>query len=167
MNYFSSDFHLLHKVITKYRPQFSSAKEHDEYILEMMSKLGKRDILHILGDFIFDAPEYESYLEAIGKMPLRIKLVLGNHDSKRLYQARPKNIELQLPLYSYKNLWISHCPIHPDEIRGRLGNVCGHLHGTAIKHFDGTDDERYFNVNLDNNDFKFVPFETIQKHFDM
>lgn len=104
MNYFSSDFHLLHKVITKYRPQFSSAKEHDEYILETMSKLGKRDILHILGDFIFDAPEYESYLEAIGKMPLRIKLVLGNHCSLKLYQARPKNIELQLPLYSYKNL---------------------------------------------------------------
>lgn len=167
MNYFSSDFHLLHKVITKYRTQFSSAKEHDEYILEMMSKLGKRDILHILGDFLFDAPEYESYLEAIGKMPLRIKLVLGNHCSLKLYQARPKNIELQLPLYSYKNLWISHCPIHPDEIRGRLGNVHGHLHGTTIKHFDGAEDERYFNVNLDNNDFKFVPFETIQKHFDM
>ena len=113
-NYLSSDWHLGHKVITKYRPQFSSPEEHDEAIFSELGKLNKRDILYILGDFLFDCPDFEKYLERIAKYPCRIKLVMGNHDSLKLYsQTIAKNIEIQLPLFSYKNNWISHCPIHP------------------------------------------------------
>lgn len=153
MNFFSSDFHLGHKVIApKYR-NFTSQDEHDSLILDKMAKLNKRDILFILGDFIFDSDRYDYYIKSINKMSCRIKLVMGNHDSLQLYKE-PK-LEIQLPLFSYKNNWISHCPIHPNEIRGRQGNIHGHLHGDRIS------DHRYFNVNLDNNDFKFVPFEEI------
>ena len=43
-NYFTSDWHLGHKVIIKYRKQFSTIEEHDEAIFKEMDKLKKRDI---------------------------------------------------------------------------------------------------------------------------
>lgn len=156
-NYFTSDWHLGHKVIIKYRKQFSTIEEHDEAIFKEMDKLKKRDILYIIGDFLFDCDNFENYLLRISKYPFRIKLVMGNHDSLKLYsQTIAKNIEIQLPLFSYKNNWITHCPIHPKEIRGRDKIIHGHLHGDII------DDPRYFNVNLDNNGFKFVDFDYIK-----
>lgn len=157
MVYFSSDFHLGHNSILKYRTKFSSIEEHDEAIFKEMDKLKKRDILYIIGDFLFDCDNFENYLLRISKYPFRIKLVMGNHDSLKLYsQTIAKNIEIQLPLFSYKNNWITHCPIHPKEIRGRGKIIHGHLHGDII------DDPRYFNVNLDNNGFKFVDFDYIK-----
>ena len=54
MVYFSSDFHLGHNSILKYRTKFSSIEEHDEAIFKEMDKLKKRDILYIIGDFLFD-----------------------------------------------------------------------------------------------------------------
>lgn len=153
MNLFSSDFHLGHRVIVpKYR-NFASQEEHDNRIFDMIAKLNKRDVLFILGDFIFDSEKYDYYIEQMNKMSCRIKLIMGNHDSLKLYKE--PRFEIQLPLFSYKNNWISHCPIHPDEIRNRNKNIHGHLHGSII------DDPRYFNVNLDNNNFEFVEFEKI------
>ena len=162
--YFSSDFHLGHKAITKYRTQFSSMEEHDEAILTMLESFPKRTLMHILGDFLFDGPNLNYYLLRLSNLPYKIKLVMGNHDSKLLYSKCPSNIEIQLPLYSYKNMWISHCPIHPQELRSRILSVHGHLHGGIVHHCDGEPDERYFNVNLDNNNFKPVPIETINSY---
>ena len=153
MNFFSSDFHLGHRVIVpKYR-NFTSQEEHDNKIFDMIAKLNKRDVLFILGDFIFDSEKYDYYIEQMNKMSCRIKLIMGNHDSLKLYKE--PRFEIQLPLFSYKNNWISHCPIHPNELRNRNKNIHGHLHGGVI------DDPRYFNVNLDNNNFEFVEFEKI------
>ena len=123
-----------------------------------LQKLKKRDILFVLGDFLFPGPDYEMYLEAIGKMPFRLKLILGNHDSLALYTGRPKNIELQLPLFSYKNMWVSHAPIHPNELRNRLGCIHGHLHKETL------DDPRYLNVNIDIWE-RFVTLDEIKDHF--
>lgn len=159
-NYFSSDWHLGHKSILKYREQFKTTEEHDEAIFKELAKLNKRDILYILGDFLFDCENFEKYLERIALYSCRIKLVLGNHDSLKLYsQTVAKNIELQLPLFSMKNFWISHCPVHYQELRGRVGNIHGHLH------FAELDDPRYFDVGLDKNNFKFVDFEDIKNIF--
>lgn len=154
--YMTSDWHLGHKVITKYRTQFKTIEEHDDAIFAEAQKLKKRDILFVLGDFLFDCDKFEAYLERIATIPCRIKLVLGNHDSLKLYtQTIAKNIEIQLPLFSYKSYWISHCPIHPDELRGRLGNIHGHLHHAQLG------DQRYYDVGLDKNDFKFIEFEKV------
>lgn len=161
--YFSSDFHLGHKAITKYRTQFSSMEEHDEAILTMLESFPKRTLMHILGDFLFDGPSLNYYLLRLSNLPYKIKLVMGNHDSKLLYTKCPSNIEIQLPLYTHKNMWISHCPIHPQELRSRILSVHGHLHNDIIK-INGKPDYRYFNVNLDNNYFKPVPLEEIVEY---
>ena len=167
--YFSSDFHLGHNAILKYRPQFKNIQEHDEAILSQIHALTKRDVLMILGDFIFASDRYDYYISELRKIKCRIKLVMGNHDSMQLYKESIPYVEIQLPLFSYKNMWVSHAPIHPQEIRNRLGNIHGHLHssvvekskiipvyGGVIHKNSSVPDERYFNVNLDNNNFKFV-----------
>ena len=159
--YFTSDLHLGHNVIVpKYR-DFTSQAEHDNTIFDLFSKLTKRDVVTVVGDFIFDGPNYDQYIDTFNKFSCRIKLVMGNHDSKRLY-SEPK-FEVQLPLYSYKNMWVSHCPIHTQELRSRDLNIHGHLHGFNIM-LDGKPDLRYFNVNLDNNSFKLVHLDQIKDH---
>jgi calcineurin-like phosphoesterase family protein len=157
MVYFTSDTHLGHKAIIKYRPQFGTVEEHDDYIINMILSLGKRDVLLLLGDFLFDGPHYEEYVQRLSQAKCRIKLVMGNHDSRKLYDE--SFVEMQLPLFCYKSMWISHCPIHPKEIRDRIGNIHGHLHGGIIP------DSRYFNVNLDNNNFEFVKLDTIKQYY--
>lgn len=161
MVYFTSDLHLGHKSICKYRTKFSTPKEHDDYVIDKILALGKRDILFVLGDFLFDGDHYDEYIDRLAKKKCRIKLIMGNHDSLKLYKE--DWIEMQLPLFSYKNHWITHCPIHSQEIRNRAGVIHGHLHGDVVKAGPYTNDKRYFNVNLDNNNFEFVTMEQITK----
>lgn len=165
MRYFTSDVHLGHKAILKYR-DYNSIEEHDNHFFDLCSKLKKRDILYVLGDFIFDN-NYEYYIKNLAKMSCRFKVVLGNHDSLKLYKEDRFNLELQLPLFSYKGNWITHAPIHSQELRGR-NCIHGHLHGTFVRmdRFIPAPDTRYFNVNLDNNNQEFVLYEEIQEYFD-
>lgn len=172
--YFTSDLHIGHKSITKYRPEFQTMEEHDDYMIDKILELKKRDVLYVVGDFLFDGPHYDDYIERLSKKKCRIKLIMGNHDSKKLYKE--DIFEMQLSLFCYKSIWISHVPIHPDEIRGRLGCIHGHLHKEVVQKskitFYGTrklvSDPRYFNVNIDapGNDYNFVDFDKIKKHFD-
>lgn len=157
-NLWTSDLHLGHKAIVKYRSNFKTMKEHDDFIIEKIINLSKKCVLHILGDFLFDGPHYNEYIERLSKKKCRIKLIMGNHDSLKLYKE--DIFELQLPLYSYKGIWISHAPIHPQELKGRDGNIHGHLHKEKLK------DKRYFNVNIDVNNFEFVPLNTIKNYFE-
>ena len=102
MIFFTSDLHFGHRVICKYRSNFKTAQEHDEYFLQKIEALGKRDILYILGDFLFDGEFYDEYIKRLQKVKCRIKLVMGNHDSLKLYNeinptlnGRPSRIEIQ------------------------------------------------------------------------
>lgn len=178
MVFFSSDFHLGHKNIIKYRPQFSSIEEHDNAIFNICSKLTKRDDLFVLGDIMFDSEHFDRYLSTLAKMPCKFKFILGNHCSTKLYtQTIASNIKILPPLVSYKSFWLSHCPIHPQELRSRILNIHGHLHNhivetrvlidspfTSTPYEELIPDTRYFNVNLDNNDFKLVTLEHIKAH---
>lgn len=167
-NYFTSDLHIGHRAICKYRPHFKTPEEHDLYWIEKIEALGKRDILFILGDFLFPGPKFDEYHERLQKVKCRIKLVMGNHDSLELYQnvnpvirsnkPVPSRIEIQLPLFSYKNFWLSHCPIHPQEMRNRKLNIHGHLHASVL------DDTRYFDVCPEKHNYEFVDFESIKKY---
>ena len=88
--------HLGHKVITKYRDNFSSIEEHDSVILDNFAKLSKKDIVIIHGDFIFQSEKYDYYIELLKKMSCRMKLILGNHDTLKLYKEnRLPKLEIQ------------------------------------------------------------------------
>lgn len=174
--YVTADLHLGHKNIYKYRDRFSSMQEHDEYMFSKIMELRKQDVLIVLGDFLFDCPHYEQYIERLREKKCRIKLIMGNHDSKLLYNSDV--VEVQLPLYQKKNIWMSHCPIHPGEMRDRLGNLHGHLHleevtqkATSFNSFNNrvehkqVKDTRYFNANIDVNNYEFVDFKEVEEYF--
>jgi calcineurin-like phosphoesterase family protein len=162
--YVASDLHLGHKSICKYRTQFASADEHHNTILENIATvLGKRDTLLLLGDVAF-SPEWMTKLFTT-VVAHKIMMLHGNHDLpianilhlKDLAQAttgRQFAFEIY-GLHSYRSTWLSHSPIHSDEIRNRLGNIHGHTHAYNIP------DERYFNASMENINYKPILFADI------
>lgn len=149
--YLTSDLHLGHRSVHKYRTQFSSAEEHHEAVFDnTASAVNKRDTLWLLGDVAFD----RYWLERIKGIRCHKVLVCGNHDRDRnitmkdLCEVYDKIYALQ----SHRNMWFTHCPIHPQEIRGREAVIHGHLHDKLIP------DDRYINVCLEHTDFRPVKF---------
>lgn len=68
-------------------------------------------------------------------------LILGNHDTDRKLSINDLVYvydEIH-SLYKHKEFWLSHAPIHSDELRGKI-NIHGHTHEHCI------DDDRYINV---------------------
>ena len=156
--YMISDTHFGHSNMTKYRP-FDSKEEHDNFILENILKVvGKRDSLYILGDVCV---HFDGWW-CVGEIARRIEflhVVLGNHDLERKnhpemsqYLMRCKGV---YGMRRYKNAWLTHAPIHPAELRGKI-NVHGHVHSATIE------DERYVNVSCENTGYVPINFVDIQ-----
>lgn len=59
-------------------------------------------------------------------------------------------------LFKYKDFWLSHCPLHPNELRGKK-NIHGHVH------FQSIPDSRYFNTSLENINYTPINVEEIRK----
>ncbi len=148
----SSDLHLGHKNIHKFRSEFSTADEHHETIFENLAmNIKKADSLLLLGDVAFS----KYWLEKVSSINCKkITLVCGNHDTEN----RIKMIDLcnaydeVQSLFSKRNIWFSHCPIHDTQFRGKIFNIHGHLHADKI------DDSRYINACVEHHGFKPVSF---------
>lgn len=155
--FFTSDWHIGHTFAARHRG-FSSLDEHDMTIIENTNSLvGKRDKLYILGDVCF----------AMNRMPLfhllkvrEIEMIFGNHDKFNV-QVYLKYFNKIHGFYKYKGAFLSHCPIHPQELYRVSGNIHGHIHNNFRT--KPLEDSRYFNVNVDLNGFKPVSFDTIKE----
>lgn len=163
---FTSDLHLGHRNICKYRTQFSSPEEHDNTLYEnLATSVHKRDTLYLLGDIAFTF----EWLEKIKQINCRHKLlVCGNHDTER--GIKMKHLvdvyDDVVALTSKRNYWISHCPIHPQEMRGRLGNITGHLHSKKVMvdylvPDPYVEDWNYLNACVEHTDYKPITFEQL------
>lgn len=140
--FFISDLHLGHKNILNFSGELrggNTVEEHDKWLMnQICSVLQKRDILWILGDICFDrASAYH-----LQRIPCQTKVCLGNHDQKKYLEYW---LDILSPcevcgIASYKRFWLSHCPIHPCEMRGRRGNIHGHVHSQSVP------DKDYYNV---------------------
>lgn len=137
--YFISDLHLFHANILKFSPMRGGhdMETHAEWIVSQINSVcSKRDILYILGDVVFKRGGLE-YLKMLNP---QIHLILGNHDRFQIDEYLDHGVASIKPgLWAYKGFWLSHAPIHPDELRGRK-NVHGHVHDGTIP------DDRYINV---------------------
>jgi len=140
--YIGSDFHIGHKNIHKFRSPnngfpftFEDEAHHRKWLFDYISThLTKRDTLIIAGDCCFT----EEALEDFHKIPCRKVLVKGNHDAikSKLYDKVFDQIH---GLWRHKGFWLSHAPIHPQELRGKV-NIHGHVHNQTVP------DNRYMNV---------------------
>lgn len=134
--WFTSDLHFGHKNINKFRLEVSSEEDNRRRICEDWAKLvTKRDDIYVLGDAAFTMGTVQEF----GNLPgARKFLVRGNHDELDT-QVYLKYFTSVYGLKKYKEFWLSHCPIHPNELRGKI-NLHGHVHYADVQ------DTRYFNM---------------------
>jgi len=143
--WFISDLHWLHKNVCKFRTQFSTEEEHRLTLKEnILSVIKKRDTLWILGDSVFS----EEGLQDLRDIKCTKKLIIGNHcgqhmkDLWKLYKC----FDSVHGLVKKYGCWLTHAPIHPDELRGKWC-VHGHTHSHII------DDARYINICPEHHNF--------------
>lgn len=139
--YVIADLHFGHKNICNFRKisGIDCELSHREYLIaQWNSFITKRDKIYVLGDAAFN----EEGLESIARLNGAKILVKGNHDNLHAseYLRYFNDVEA---LVKHKDSWLSHAPLHPEELRGRI-NIHGHVHYATLK------DERYRNVSVEN-----------------
>jgi calcineurin-like phosphoesterase family protein len=130
--WFTSDLHLGHALAAKARG-YTSIEDHDMDIITTLKSYIKtpRNILWILGDVAMKADSL-NMLNSVGQRQVSHKgtcrkiLVRGNHDKFKL-ATYLQYFEEIYGFLKYKNMWLSHCPMHPQELYGKV-NVHGHIH---------------------------------------
>lgn len=153
---FLSDLHINHKNICNFRPQFTTVLEHNEVIFENYCKVVRpKDHVYFLGDVSFD-------LEAVSlikKLPGIKHLILGNHCLEKNRGVSLTDLqEVYSEIYGFKRFkefWLSHAPIHPEELRGKI-NIHGHVHSNSL------DDPRYLNTSMEAIDYTPISLEALR-----
>ncbi len=155
--YFISDLHLGHKNILKFSDGLrggTTVDEHDDWIVSQWNSVVKpRDTVWVLGDVCMEMEKMYLFDSMNGKKIL----IIGNHDDFNLgvYQKYFYKIHA---MRRYKGFWVTHCPMHPVELRGKK-NIHGHVHSSTL------DDENYINVCVEMSYGKPQLFtELVKKH---
>lgn len=158
---FISDTHFGHKNITRYRP-FETVEAHDQFVFKsIMDEVTKRDILWILGDICMNIDSLH-YVSEIKQAVAKFCICLGNHDKDKGSACYNAGLSVQCMadevhgMSSRYGYWLSHAPIHPNELRGKK-NIHGHDHGLSLK------DENYINVCCEALDYKPVSLQKLRK----
>lgn len=150
--YVTSDWHLGHEAVLRFRPRFKSVQEHDDHIITNMQKVIRPgDKLYILGDIAFTREAFQR----VKQIYCNKVLILGNHDTEVLDILDMIRPFQEIHSYvRYKRAELTHIPIHPSELRHDL-NIHGHIHNKVI------DDPRYYNVCVEQTDYLPVPIKEI------
>lgn len=150
--YLISDLHLGHKNIMGFAGHYrhgTTFEENAESILKMWNKVvTKYDKVFVLGDVAFG----EEFLDEFSYLNGRKVLIRGNHDERISTATYLKYFEEIYGIYRYKKYWLTHAPIHPHELRGKI-NIHGHVHQNSILDVSTPGhpcDERYINVCVEN-----------------
>ena len=154
---FCADPHLGHKNIHNFRGFVSSPEDNtSKFLLEASKKLNKRGVTYFLGDVAFD----KESLDLIGGLKGRKILIKGNHDDKVSSLEQLQVFDEIHGIFKYKKYWLSHAPIHPHELRGKI-NLHGHVHNATVKRF-GIVDKRYLNLCPDVTGSYFTSLEEVR-----
>lgn len=135
MQWFISDLHLGHKNILKYRQQFDTIEQHDNYIVDsILNVVNQNHTLWILGDVILASSSMDC-LQKISNNVGCLKIVLGNHDGERSYAPSIVELSAVARLYPYSitgkhdEYLLSHIPVDQQMLYyGQKWNIHGHCH---------------------------------------
>jgi len=160
--WFTSDMHLGNDRCAATR-KLNSGDEHDYYLTENInSYVNKNAKLYIIGD----ACDSKHGLKWARNIRCKnIELILGNHDK---FPIQVYQNELRWKVHGfkkYRDFWLSHCPMHPYEIRKQLGNIHGHIH--AWGDTQKITDPRYFCVNPEFHEMKPVSIMEIYNQLEL
>lgn len=148
---FIGDCHFGHRNQIKWRTNFYDENEVTQKILHNYQEVvTKRDVVFFLGDIILS----EERLDVLDGLPGKKILIAGNHCTERIPMRTLVNIFDEVhAIMKYKEFWLSHAPLHPNELRGRK-NIHGHVHESTIP------DSRYINVSCEN--VNYTPISLFQ-----
>lgn len=168
--FFIGDLHFGHKNITQLRPEFKSIHDHDEFIISTWNdKVKKNDLVFVLGDVAFT----KEGLEKVKELQGRKILLLGNHDEEDIHRYLVF-FETVKGLYPYKDetgrYWLSHAPIHVQELRGRT-NIHGHSHTKYVTkatsdNEDWEVDDRYYNASCEIVNYEPKTTKELNSHYE-
>ncbi len=163
--WFCSDLHFGHKRIGEFRQPWgieSEAANRERIKRDWNEVVTKRDDVYVLGDACFTM----ECLADFRKLRGRKFLVRGNHDTLDT-AAYLKVFAEVYGLWKNNGMWLSHAPIHPDELREKP-NLHGHVHGSSIRDFTLCEDRQYFNCCPENLWPKFgralISLEEVRKY---
>jgi len=156
-----SDLHFGHKNLAVGLRKFNDIHEHDELIINNWnSVVGKKDTTYILGDVTMESDKDYYKLDILAGRKI---VVLGNHDPRinstngesllNYVEAVTGMVKYKTKQYSGKVFWLTHCPMHPQEVWDKKHtieyNIHGHIHGNLILDKNGKPDKRYINVSAE------------------
>jgi len=159
---FISDYHFGHEWMARHRG-FRDADAMAEYIINEHNKIvHKKDLTYILGDITMETSKEYPMLD---QMNGRKIVLLGNHDNLKHVDELLKYVESVGSMKKYKGTFLTHCPVHPQELEYRVHvNIHGHTHENNVKVriTEGSrhpakgaeDDTRYINVSCEQIGYK-------------
>ena len=126
---------------TPMRP-FSSVEEMDDFMVDRWNSVVRpQDKVYHLGDVAMNV----KYISTVARCNGHKRLVLGNHDPKKMKLLTPFFEDI----YSMRlldKLLLTHAPIHPESIGKAVANVHGHVHNNVpALHFG----PKYFNISVE------------------
>lgn len=161
-----SDHHFGHANIIKFedeagirhRPFESLTEMHETIIHRHNSVVTKRDVVYFVGDVSFN----KKYLPLLNEMNGKHKyLVKGNHDCFGASEYLKYFNDIYGVIKKH-DVVITHVPIHPDSLDRWKLNCHGHLHNDKILDPNGLEDPRYYNVSMENIDYRPISIDEIK-----
>jgi calcineurin-like phosphoesterase family protein len=172
--WFISDTHFQHENILsfehggkKLRPEFSSAEEMDEVMIERWNSVVKPgDIVYHLGDVIMG--DRSNLMKIMNRLNGKKRLVVGNHDDIKFICASGAFQKVQLERkFDEFGLLCTHRPAHEEgfwDFRNKreLINVHGHIHTQLVLDEFGLPDEQYKNICVELTNYTPVSVEELR-----
>lgn len=146
--------------VTKIRP-WTDPNEMDEEMVKRWNETVKpTDKVYHLGDVVIN----RRCLSLLHRLNGDKVLIKGNHDIFKLgdYTRHFRDIRAY---HVMNNIILSHIPVHPDSAGRFRANIHGHLHQRRVLK-DGSIDPFYFNVCVEQTDFKPILFEEVLKRIE-
>lgn len=140
-SYFMGDLHFGHEKILAVRTKYGlrTIEEHDEWLIDKINqKVGKRSNLIVVGDVAMSMAGIAK-CKAINANKI---LIPGNHDTRHYSVYEEAGFSVRTGLFRYHEFWVSHAPIHPLHLRGKV-NIHAHLHHRIL------DDPNYVGVSVE------------------
>ena len=141
--------------VTKIRPWTDPNEMNEEMVKRWNETIKPTDKVYHLGDVVIN----RRCLSILHRLNGDKVLIKGNHDIFKL-QDYTKHFRDIRGYHVMNRMILSHVPVHPESAGRFTANIHGHLHQRRVLK-DGLIDPFYFNVSVEQTDFKPILFEEV------
>jgi calcineurin-like phosphoesterase family protein len=133
-------------------------EEGEEIIVQRHNAVVKpNDRVYFLGDVAMP----KSGLATLARMNGRKVLIKGNHDVHKLSQYVQYFDDIR-GSHQLSGILMTHIPVHEDSLARWGFNVHGHLHTNRVRTWDGSIDERYLCVCVEQINYTPISLEEVK-----